>query len=109
MARMDAKQPKADDNLREIRDGIKTGQEEIRSIVDAWIADMKRWREQNLGKLEANPVEMTSVAVHEELRMEDAVGSSGTEGKLRRKRHVAVWRGEEPGKLTRVHYGSRGN
>jgi hypothetical protein len=61
-------------------------------------------REQKTGKLEANPVEMTSVAVHKELRTEDAAGSSGTEEKL-----VAVGRPEEPGKLTRIHYGSRGN
>jgi hypothetical protein len=41
IARMDANQAKAHDNLREIRKEIQSGQVEMRSIVNSWIADMK--------------------------------------------------------------------
>jgi hypothetical protein len=51
--------------------------------------------------MEANPVEKTFVAVHEEFRMEDvAMRSLGTVRKWHRGQHVAAgWRGE-PKKLT---------
>jgi hypothetical protein len=41
---MNANQAKTNVNLKEMRNEIKSGQAEIRSIVNAWIADMKKDR-----------------------------------------------------------------
>jgi hypothetical protein len=38
---MEANQAKTDVKLKEMREEIKSGQTEMRSIVNVWIADMK--------------------------------------------------------------------
>jgi hypothetical protein len=56
MARMDANQAKADDNLWEIRKEIQSRQAEMRSIVNCWIADTKHGRKETMAcqrKMEA--------------------------------------------------------
>jgi hypothetical protein len=133
MVRMDASQAMVDDNLRKMKEEMRSGQVEIKSTVsafeekmEAWIADVKACpevmeanpekRDPNPEKLEpspekmeTNPVKMTSVAVHEEFHTEDAtVRSSGTVRRRHRGWHVAAkWRGE-PKKLTQGHCGSQG-
>jgi hypothetical protein len=39
---MNANQAKMNTNLKQTREEIKSGQAEMRSIVNAWIADMKK-------------------------------------------------------------------
>jgi hypothetical protein len=59
-------------NLNEIREEIQSGKEEMKSIVHAWIVDMKGCQEAmeaNPEKMEANPMEMMPVAVHVEFCM----------------------------------------
>jgi hypothetical protein len=98
MARMDTNHERINASLRE---EVKSSQGNMRFIVSAWIADindcqkeMKADREAteaNPEKVEANPVEKTSVAVHEEFCMEDAaVKSLLTMKQWQRARHLAT-------------------
>jgi hypothetical protein len=41
MARMDTNQAKVDNDIRKIREEIQSGQAEMRSIINAWIVEMK--------------------------------------------------------------------
>jgi hypothetical protein len=41
---MNANQAKTNENLKEMREEIKSGQAKMRSIVNAWIADLKKDR-----------------------------------------------------------------
>jgi hypothetical protein len=99
-------------NQERMKEEIISGQVEINSTVSdikekmkAWIANIKACQE----VMEANPVDVTFVAVHEEFYMEDAAARSlGTVRKRHRGWHVAAgWR-REPKKLTQGHYGSWG-
>jgi hypothetical protein len=45
---MNANQDKTKANLKEMREEIKSGQVEIRSTVNAWIADMKKDRKETM-------------------------------------------------------------
>jgi hypothetical protein len=89
----------------EMREEIKSGQAEIRSVVNAWIADMKNWKETMscqvtaeacLNSQETNKEDMEPKVEHREVPTEEtAVESSGTMKKRYRGRHlVAGWRGE---------------
>jgi hypothetical protein len=55
VTRIEANQAKMDVNLNEIREEIKSGQAEMRSIVTAWMADTKNGRKETMacqGKME---------------------------------------------------------
>jgi hypothetical protein len=115
MARMDANQERMNASLRR---KIQSGQAEMRSIVNAWIVDMKDDRreimsyqvtsEACLDSKEINPGDMESEVEHREIRTEEAsVTSSGTMKKRRRGLHLAAERHGEPKELTRRNCGSR--
>jgi hypothetical protein len=69
--------------LKEMGEEIKSGQAEMRSIVNAWIADMMKDRKETmscqvttaacLDSKEQNPEDMESEVEHREVPTEDAV------------------------------------
>jgi hypothetical protein len=82
-------QDKTDVNLKEMREEIKSGQAEMRCIINAWIADMKDDQKETmscqvtteacLDTRELNPEDMESEVEHREVPTEEAtVKSSGT-------------------------------
>jgi hypothetical protein len=92
---MNANQAKMNANLKEMREEIKPGQAEIRSIVNAWIVDMKKDRKDTmscqitkavcLDSKELNLKDMKSKVEHREVPTEEAaVKSSGTMKKRHR-------------------------
>jgi hypothetical protein len=48
MARTDDNQEKMDTNLKEMREEIKFGQAEMRSVIYAWLTDLKDGRKRRL-------------------------------------------------------------
>jgi hypothetical protein len=93
--------------LMEMREEIKSGQAEMRSMVNAWIADMKKDRKETMScqvitatcvdckKL--NPVDMKSEVEYREVSTEEAaVKSSRTTKKRNRGRLLDVGRRGEP-------------
>jgi hypothetical protein len=107
-----------DVNLKEMREEIPSGQAEMRSIVNAWIVDMKADRRQTmschvttavcLDSNELNPEDVEIKVQHREVPTEEAaVKSSGTMKKRHRGRHQAAGRRREPKELTRGESGSR--
>jgi hypothetical protein len=108
---INANQAKANANLKEMREEIKSGQVEMRSIVNTWIVDMKKDRKETmsyqvtmmacLDSKELNPEDMESEAEHREVPMKEAaVQSSGTMKKQHRGQHLAAGRCREPKELT---------
>jgi hypothetical protein len=117
-ARIEANQAKTNTNLKEMREEIKCGQAKMRSILNAWIADMKKDRKEAvscqvtmaacLDSKKLNPEDMKSEVEHREIPTEEvAVKSSGIMRKRHRGRHIAVGRCGEPKELTRGDYGSQ--
>jgi hypothetical protein len=108
---------KMEANTKAIRKDIKSGQEEMRSIVDALMTDRNNDRKETTTSQEATEVntektepdpEMKAVAEHQEVPMEEAVvKSSGTMKKRHRGRHRAAERRGDPKKLNRGECGSR--
>jgi hypothetical protein len=80
--------------LKQMREEIKCGQVEMRSVVNAWIVNMKKDRKETvscqvtatcLDSKELNPEDMKSEVEHQEVPMEEtAVKSSGTMKKQHR-------------------------
>jgi hypothetical protein len=100
-----------------MREEIKSGQAEMRSIVNAWIADMKKDRKETmscqvtteacLDSKELNPEYMKSEVEHREVpTIEAAVKSSEAMKKRHRGRHLAAGRLGEPKELARGDRGS---
>jgi hypothetical protein len=75
LSRIEANQVKMDVNLNEIREEIKSGQREMKSIVNAWIADMKDGRKETMAHLEykeKTSVDMEPEVEHREVPKEEA-------------------------------------
>jgi hypothetical protein len=98
---MNANQAKTNANLKEIREVVKSGQAELRSVVNAWIVDMKKDRERTmscrvtmvacLDNKELNPEDMESEVEHREVPTEEAaVNSSGAKKKPQKGWHLAA-------------------
>jgi hypothetical protein len=75
-----------DVNLKEMREEIQSGQAEMRFIINAWIADMKKDRKETmscqvrtevcLNSKELNPEDMESEVEHQEVPTEEAAVKS---------------------------------
>jgi hypothetical protein len=115
---MNANQAKTDVNLKEIREEIQSGQAEMRSIVNVWMADMNKDGKKTtsckvmtvacLDIQELNPEDMESEVEHREVPKENVVVKPF---KGRKKRHwgqhlVAGRRGETK-ELNQGECGSR--
>jgi hypothetical protein len=109
---MNANQAKMKANLKEMREEIKSGQAEMRSIVNALTEDMKKDRKETmscqvttvvcLDSKEPNPEDMESEVEHWEVPMEEAaVKSLGAMKKRYRGWKLAARRHGEPKELTR--------
>jgi hypothetical protein len=94
-AQIEANQAKTDLKLEEMSEEIKSGQVEMRSIVNAWIADMEKDQKETmscqvmmaacLDSKELNLEDMKSEVEHLEVPAEEAaVKSSGTMKKRHR-------------------------
>jgi hypothetical protein len=106
-----------DANAKSMREDIKCGQAEMRSILDAWIANIKVARKKttacqevmgaNPEKFEHDPGKMQSMEEHQEIPKEDTVVKpvKGRE-KRHRDRKPAAGRRGEPNELTRGDCGS---
>jgi hypothetical protein len=108
MARMDTNQERMYASLGE---EIQSAQVEMRSIINALIADMKDDQRETmscqvmieacLDSKELNPEDMKSEMEHQEVPMEEAaVKSSRTMKKWHRGQHLAAGRYGEPKELT---------
>jgi hypothetical protein len=100
-AKIEASQAKTNANLKEMREEVKSGQAEMRSILNAWIAGMKKDQKETmscqvtmvvcLDSKELNPEDMKFEVEHREVPMEEAtVKSLGTMKKRHRGRHLAT-------------------
>jgi NurA-like 5'-3' nuclease len=98
---MNVNQAKTNAYLKEMKEEIKFGQVEIRSIIIAWIADMKKDRKETmscqvtteacLDSKELNLEDMESEVEHWEIPTEEvAMKSLGTMKKWHRGRHLAA-------------------
>jgi hypothetical protein len=96
---------------------FQSGQVEMRSVINAWIADVKVYRKETmscqatmaacLDSKELNPEDMGCEVEHLEVSTEEAVvKSSGTMKKRKRGRHQRAGRRGEPKEQTRVDSGS---
>jgi hypothetical protein len=101
MENIKTNQAKRDINLKEMRDELKSGQAEMRSTVNAWIAGMKDDRreimscqvmmEACLDSKEPNLEDTESKVEHQEVPMDEAaVKSLGTMKTWHRGRHLAA-------------------
>jgi hypothetical protein len=109
---MNANQAKKNANLKEMTEEIKSGQAEMRSIVNAWRADIrKKDRKETmpcqvtttacLDSKELNPEDMESEVEYREVHTEEvAVKSSGAMKKRHRGWDLAEGRCGEPKELT---------
>jgi hypothetical protein len=108
---INANQAKMNTNLKEMREEIKSGQANMRSIVNAWIANIKKDKKDTmfcqvkteacLDSKELNSEDMKSEVEHQEVPMEEAaVKSSGTMKKRHKGRHLVAGRYGEPKELT---------
>jgi hypothetical protein len=102
----EANQAKMNVNLNKIREEIKSGQTDTRSIVDAWITDMKNGRKQMIAchkatkadteKINPHPGMMQSVREHQDVSNEEAtVMPVGGLMKRHRDRNLAAGRGQK--------------
>jgi hypothetical protein len=110
-SRIEANQAKKDVNINEIGEEIKSGQAEMKSIGNAWIADMKDGRKETMacqGKTEARleceestSVDMEREAEYREVPKEEvAVMPVGGLRKRRRNRNLAAERRLKPTEKT---------
>jgi hypothetical protein len=80
----------------------------VASRLDANQEEMKAMLDACLEKMEANPEEQKSVAVHEEIPKEEAAGETfGALKKRHEDRYLAVGRRRKPKKRTQGNGGSR--
>jgi hypothetical protein len=118
VSQIEANYAKTDVNLQEMREEITSGQAKMRSIVNAWKADMKDDRKETmpchvtievcLYSKELNPEDKESEVEHQEVPTEEAtVKSSGTMKKQHRGRYLAAGRHREPKELTHGNCGSQ--
>jgi hypothetical protein len=102
-----------DANVKSMREDIRCGQAEMRSILDAWITDIKDARIKttacqevtgaNPEKIEPNPGKMQSAEEHQEIPKEDAaVMPVGELRKRRRDRNLAAGRRQKPKRRIQV-------
>jgi hypothetical protein len=100
-AKIEDNQAKTDVKLKEMSEEIKSGEAEIRSIVNAWIANMRVDRKETvscqvtteacLDSKELNSEDMKSEVEHREVPTEEsAVKSLGTMKKQHMGRHLAA-------------------
>jgi hypothetical protein len=105
-------------NLKEMRDEIKSGEAGMRSMVNAWIANLREDRKETmscqvtteafLDSKELNPEEIESESKRWEVPTEDAVVKPAKGRKKRhRDRYQAAGRRGEPKELTRGNCGYR--
>jgi hypothetical protein len=106
-----------DANAKSMREDIKCGQAEMRSILDAWITDIKdAWKKMtacqevtgaNPEKIEPDLGKMQSVEEHQEIPKENSIVKPVKGRKKRhRDRKPAAGRRGEPNELTRGDCGS---
>jgi hypothetical protein len=103
---MNANQAKMNENLKEMREETKSGQVEMKSILNAWTADMKKDRKDTMScqvttaaydSKELNPEDRESEVTHRKVPMEEAaVKSLGTMKKRHWNRHLAAGQRKEP-------------
>jgi hypothetical protein len=104
LAKMDAHHTRTEANYEDMMAKLDAHQERIKASVNAWRKEMKA----NRGATEANPDEMKSVMVHEEVPKEEAaVKSLEALKKSRGYRYLAVGRCGEPQEWTQGKDGSR--
>jgi hypothetical protein len=115
---MNANQAKTNADLKDMREEIKSGKAEMGSVVNAWIADMKKDRRETmscqvttaacLDSVELNTAEMKSESEHREVSKEDAIGKP-VNGRKKRHwgRNIVAGRRGEPKELTRGECRSR--
>jgi hypothetical protein len=101
MVRTDDNQEKMDTNLKEMREEIKSGQAEMRSILDSRLRVLKNGRKETTACQEAtitepNPGMMQSIEEHQEFpKVEAAVMPIGGPRKRRRVRYLAAERSQK--------------
>jgi hypothetical protein len=126
-AKMDANQEKAtrleeilaqmsakmDTHLKKMREEFKPDQAEMRSILDAWLTDLKDGRKdktacQEETKTEHNPGMMQPIEEHQGISNGEAIVMPiGRPRKLRRVRNLAAERRQRWKKRTRGYCGAR--
>jgi hypothetical protein len=115
---INANQAKTKANLKDMREEIKSGQAEMRFIVNVWIADMKKDRKETMSchvttdacqdSKELNLEDVKFEVEHREVPMEEtAVKSSRTMKKRHKGRHLVAGRRGEPNELPRGDCGSQ--
>jgi hypothetical protein len=102
-----------EEKLARMREGIKSGQAEMKPILDAWLMDVKDGRKettacQEATETEPNPGMLQSIEGHQEIPKGEAAGMPVVGPRKRRRvRNLAAERRQKRKERTRGYSGSR--